>query len=508
MKKSSAMIKILRLVLMTLSCLPLAVYSAASTSVIKEDGGLITHSRYVFDEANLFTFENISIQDESVWQHSNEKIISKGYSKASLWIQFEIENQLENNDWLIEVGYPIIDYVDIRVEYANRTEFTSLGDRYPFEDRAIKHRNFVVPLSLEQHEKAIVTLLVKTGSSYKVPLRVWSRESFDQQHLLMLLLSGTFFGFMIVMIVYNLVLYFFIRELRYLFYIAFASSFVVFQASLGGLGYQFFWSNSVDFNEHILPVSLGITLFFETLFVSSFLNLKKEAPKTNKFLKAVMTLLCVLSLVSIFRTNREAIQPLIAIGVPVNILFFIFGLQRWQDNSRAAKIFTLAWFFPVLSGSYVGLVGFGVLEHTALSEYGMAASMVIAVVMLSFALGESIAQQRSQQIKTREEANRLIKQMEEERDKSREITLLNEVISEARDEAEKRRKDVLDLLNNSSQGIVAFGEDLIVEPEFSRACLEFFNVPPGGKAIIDLIYSENDTPGRAFFMHAIKRDIG
>ena len=47
------------------------------------------------------------------------------------------------------------------------------------------------------------------------------------------------------------------------------------------------------------------------------------------------------------------------------------------------------------------------------------------------------------------------------------------------------------LLDNSGQGFLSFGRDLIVEPEFSQACLKFFNGSPAGRPIDMLLFSGN-----------------
>ncbi|MDX1452035.1 MAG: 7TM diverse intracellular signaling domain-containing protein, partial [Oleiphilaceae bacterium] len=461
------------------------------------------YSHFIFDGHDEFSFETLPPANDPRWHRPQKHIISQGYSKEVLWIRLPLINRAHNRDWMLEIGYPIIDRIDVYIDYADKVESYHLGDRLKFSERPIHYRNMVVPFTLDNNQSAVITLRVSTGSSLKVPLKVWSEHDFYQYQQTSLLFYGTFFGFMLVMIAYNLILYFFVNEFRYLFYVTFATAFVVFQAALSGLGYQFFWSNQITFNEHVLPTSLGVTLVFETLFVSTFLNLAKDAPRIARFLKWITWILAGLSVAALFLNNRDAIRPLIAMGIVLNLLFFFLGVQRWRDGNRAARIFTIAWSFPVFSGVLVGLVAFGLVEHTSFSEYSMAVSMVLAVVLLSFALGESFAQQREERIQAREEAHRLSIEMQKEREINRKISALNEEISDARDESEKRRQVVSDLLNNSSQGFIAFGNNLLVEPDFSRACLNFFGSSPEGKQVTELLYPPEDEGGRTFFKHAI-----
>ncbi|WP_135079609.1 ATP-binding protein [Terasakiella sp. SH-1] len=66
------------------------------------------------------------------------------------------------------------------------------------------------------------------------------------------------------------------------------------------------------------------------------------------------------------------------------------------------------------------------------------------------------------------------------------------------------------LLNSSDQGFLSFGADLIVEPNYSRACEKMFAMPPAGKLISELLFSKEECgDGTAeFFADTIKRAMG
>ncbi len=51
-----------------------------------------------------------------------------------------------------------------------------------------------------------------------------------------------------------------------------------------------------------------------------------------------------------------------------------------------------------------------------------------------------------------------------------------------------KSEQVANLLDNSGQGFLSFGADLVVNPEFSRACLSMLGEPPAGKDVTTLLF--------------------
>ena len=88
-----------------------------------------------------------------------------------------------------------------------------------------------------------------------LPVKVWESNEFfayDQQEVLLL---GVFFGFLSIMLVYNLFLYISTCEKNYLYYSWCTSCILYLQLTQKNLGYQYFWPNEVFFNHMSVPTS-------------------------------------------------------------------------------------------------------------------------------------------------------------------------------------------------------------------------------------------------------------
>ena|GEM_PF-2040609 len=62
---------------------------------------------------------------------------------------------------------------------------------------------------------------------------------------------------------------------------------------------------------------------------------------------------------------------------------------------------------------------------------------------------------------------------------------------EAKAAAELAREKVISLLDNSGQGFLSFGSDLVVDPECSRACIEMLGQAPAGRNAAEVLFADD-----------------
>ncbi len=59
-----------------------------------------------------------------------------------------------------------------------------------------------------------------------------------------------------------------------------------------------------------------------------------------------------------------------------------------------------------------------------------------------------------------------------------------------RQQASRRTKQVVTLLNNSGEGFLSFGRDLTIDSEYSRACETMLGSSPAGKNVVELLFDD------------------
>lgn len=417
-----------------------------------DDGEFAGHlADYRIDAGGELSFADIQA-DDTQWLPSEDKIQSFGYSAETVWVRLSLTNSGENADWFVDVAYPVLDSVNVYVQYHDRVQQYVMGDTEFFRKRPVNHRDFVVPIEVPTGQSVVVYLQVKSGTSLQIPIKLWKQKSFYDHQQTSLMFQGIYFGFMLVMILYNLFLYSYIQEIRYVLYVAFVTSFTLFQASISGFGYQFLWPQSPVWNDHTLPLFLGAVLLSESIFIRAFLGLKKNAPRTATFLIGTASVAFCIMMLSLVFPYRISIISLIVLALPINIICLVMGLKQSLQGDRAAQLFTFAWCSTLIGAVFLALNKLGVLERNLITENALQIGTAVEVVLLSFALGEYIAKQRRERQKLKEEAYQyaitLAKEREEKLQAQDKTIQMERIAREAQEKTLRTQQQVNETLED------------------------------------------------------------
>ncbi len=123
-----------------------------------------------------------------------------------------------------------------------------------------------------------------TKSSFIITKRVEENYNNSQYFL------GLHTGIMLLMILYNLVVFIFIRDKSYIFYILFLGLYTLASATIDGTTYEFLWGNYPKWNLVATRHLLGVAWIFYLLFTRDFLNTKSKLPKWNMILNIVCSI--------------------------------------------------------------------------------------------------------------------------------------------------------------------------------------------------------------------------
>lgn len=134
---------------------------------------------------------------------------------------FEVDHE---GLWYLWLRYAPLDYVTFYwVKNGEILQQYNSGDRIAFDQRQVRLPENVTSRFLEKGEKISIYIRTKTQGSYRVPLEVHQSQHFESTQAELLTFQGIYYGVLLVMSVFNFVLYFItgIRSyLHYVFYVA------------------------------------------------------------------------------------------------------------------------------------------------------------------------------------------------------------------------------------------------------------------------------------------------
>lgn len=320
-----------------------------------------------------------------------------GFSKESFWFLMDLANTSSTSMKLYaEVGYPHLDEVDFHlISQGNLIDSYLSGDRISFLNRRISHRNFIFPLKLDAKKEYQLLVRVKSNGTLQVPITLWDSNHFWVEEQPFLVLQGVYFGGMLVMILYNLFLFFSIRELNYLVYVALVASSVLFVFSMLGFGNQYVWPNNFEMSDWVLILSAACFGLSAAVFSTIFLGLKENLQYAYKSMLGIIGIYLFFYIMIWFTSKHFSLQFLAVITLCVAFISLVSGCIIWKRGNSHAKYFTLAWGGLLSGATLLGFNKLGWIPRTPLTENSAQIGSIMEVVLLSFALGYRINKERA-----------------------------------------------------------------------------------------------------------------
>ncbi len=322
--------------------------------------------------------------------------VNFGYSNSAYWLALPLKLAADApTTWLLEIAYPSLDRVEVYTR-PPRGGFTmqTAGDLQPFSARPFPHRNLVFPLRLTADPKAGATqtiyLRVTSQGNLTIPVMLWQHDALYQHDQRSYAGLSIYYGMLIALGLYNLLLFVAIGDLAFLAYVAFVACMVVGQASMNGFGNQFLWPDWPAWGNIALPSGMSATGLFGVIFTRLFLNTRRTAPRLDKVLIALIVA-CAFSAVSpVLISYKFGAIFTSALGIVASVIITMSGIYSLRRGHPGARWFLIAWAVLLAGVAVLALRNLSWLPTNAFTLYSMQIGSAIEMLLLSFALADRI----------------------------------------------------------------------------------------------------------------------
>ncbi len=330
------------------------------------------------------------------WQDVPNGMPSFGYSRSAYWFYVEIGSQTDAYQWYLNVNNTQIRALDLYVvENGGIQKVYQTGDRFEFSGRPLTYRSFLFPLPLEKGHSLEVLIRVQTPYPVRVPISLIEQIELLQHSVQTELVYGLFFGFLVVMAVYNFFIFLATREFGYLFYVLFTLSSAMFISSEQGFAFQYLWPTSIYWQHQAVGVFACVTMFFAGLFVVEFLRLKELQRTLYYLVMAVVLYSAVMMFVGGFVEAYYLQQSNSVIVLIASVLILVSGLLAWRRGQKEAGYFVVAWFAYIVGVSGMLFYRLGLVPAIFVTEYSMEIGAALELSLLSFALADKLNRKRN-----------------------------------------------------------------------------------------------------------------
>jgi EAL domain-containing protein (putative c-di-GMP-specific phosphodiesterase class I)/GGDEF domain-containing protein len=392
-------------VLITLSHAVSAQDMVDDVSVTDERAVLGKLAEYVEDSHNSITIDQIKNPASGlIWQKITHDTPNFGYTDSAYWVHLRLTNRSNHRvDRVLEIAYPVIDYIDFyQVSSGKIEQQFKVGDKRPFSNRPIAHRNFVFPLSLEAQGDSSLFIKVKSSSSLQLPISIASERKFFASDQLDLIRMCVYYGMMLVMILFNLFIFFSLREAMYFYYVSFVFCFAAVQFCLHGMAGQYIWPEKSYLQDFGILIFVPSIVLFASLFARHFLDLATNAPWANRFFKTIgwFSVACIAG--GLVLDYEQAIKFSVIAVIPASLGCLLIGPYLWAKGHTIARFYTIAWASITIATVALALSKFGIIPRTFLTENGLQFGSAMEAVLLSLALADRLNNEREQRFQAQE----------------------------------------------------------------------------------------------------------
>ena len=378
-----------------------------------QDDKLEAEYAYVFvDSTKQLTFEQIN--DPSAahkFVKHNREDLNFGYEHNNIWLRFQIENTSPFDDFVLVQYLSSVDYVTLYgQDNSNIWQQTIIGDRLAFSERAVENRFFVFPLELKKDKINTFYIKAQTETSAQLPIHILRRSEFNQETVYSEMAYGFFYGMLGVMFLYNLFVFFAIRDFAYLFYVLNVAATFFFVACLVGHLNVFVFQNTPLIANYFMPIASAILMLTSSAFLLTFLEVPKYA-KNWKYVLYVQMIIAVLIMLSCTFMGYGKMTELInSIAFVSTIMNVVIAVICWRNGNPSAKFYLLAFGAYISGILIIAFRNAGLLPLNALTLHSIEIGPSIELILLSLALSDKINRYR----KEKEEATRLALKVEKD----------------------------------------------------------------------------------------------
>jgi two-component system, sensor histidine kinase LadS len=346
---------------------------------------------YYIDSTNQVSFNEISSSGFQVkfLRHSDYQN-TDFRPNTSYWVKFPLHlNPESRKEWLLEFYDQSIDHLELYIpqQSGNYRKLTT-GDSYEFSNRIFRHKNFETPIDMFADSTVNCYFKVKSHEFADIRIAFRSVDRFVFYALNEYILYGMFYGMIIIISLYNFLVYLAIKEIKNIYYIFYILSVALYAASLDGIGFQYLWPSFPQINDYIVGISLYSLIVWALIFTRRFLSTRANAPELDKALVGMIIARSISFVVILFFFPRFLTYRNLEI-IPLSLIFYT-GIRVWIGNYKPARFFVIAYGI-LFAGFFLRiLVQFNVLPFTILSHYSLHISFGVEMLFLTFALGDRI----------------------------------------------------------------------------------------------------------------------
>lgn len=361
---------------------------------------LLSNSQIYIDKSNFLQIEDV-LNKNIDFKENKKNLLGFGFSpNFSVWIKFSLKNDTN------KIVYKIIEYDNT---LATDVQFFNPDKDYISEKEGLfnisedrKTINPIFKIKIKPHETK--TYYVRASSHITaliLKLNMWDNNSFYEKEIKHQVFLALFFGAMMILGIYNLFIFFFTRDISYLFYFLYV---------IGVCAHHFIYvgvSNVYLLNQtwifYIITFASLLTsfpIFALALFTKTFVY-TKQYPNLDKILNVFIIILPISVVLFTVTDEFNKFRNLL----PILLMIYLLGITFYAalKRNRQARFIMVGWFAICLAVLFMFLSSSGIFNIFEYISYYIEISLLFEATIFSIALAYRIKQLQEEKIEANKE---------------------------------------------------------------------------------------------------------
>ncbi|GAA4848313.1 7TM diverse intracellular signaling domain-containing protein [Algivirga pacifica] len=380
------------LICFILSLIPNLAVNAKDDTPIGSDIIKSKRLRIYSTEDKTLSPEQILSLPEHFFLIPEEDIFTIKDTSKVYWVKVNVSaKDINTEQWVIEIMDSHVSQLDAYL-YTSEKElekiFSKSGYDYSFNNRLVEHKNFIIPLPpLQGKQEEVILLRYQTRLKNAVLLKLKETTSLLSYSNTEYILLGVFYGVLLILMIYNLIMYFFVKERFYLYYVLFDIACILVTLSEDALGFQYLWPNTPTFNYINAQYAPFLFMISLTLFSTSYLKMKQSSPLLWKLSWVGVGVNTIYLLLYVDMNNYLWSSPFYLLPT---LPIAYFTLQQWWKKEPMANFFLIGFLSTIMGIIVVSLRSRGLyLTSSIWGVYSFNFGVLFNLLFLSMALAEN-----------------------------------------------------------------------------------------------------------------------
>ncbi|HEX4869897.1 MAG TPA: 7TM diverse intracellular signaling domain-containing protein [Moraxellaceae bacterium] len=370
----------------------------------------LTLGRYLTvyeDPTGRLTVDDLRRLPDSAFRPVAQDVPNFSFSRSHFWFRLRIHwAEPVETVYRIWQQYPLTDHFTLyRPDGRGGYTATEVGDQQPFAHRELPTRAFGFTLLPRAGQTEDYYLELHGAGTIVLDLNLTSHAtalaSTETRHLL----YGLYYGAILALLLYNLMLYASLREGVYLWYTLYVAGLGMSFFDVNGLAFRYFWPDFTWMNTGFLMFTF-LSLLAQLQFTRRFLTLQREWPALDRVMLVAVGI-CALGIAVVPLAPAALLYPASQqVAALAALLCIVAGAGLWLRGYRPARYFTLASGFYIIGILVYVLQNFGWLGTSDFTSHAVQIGSSFELVLYSLALADRIRLMRIEKRQMEQQAHR------------------------------------------------------------------------------------------------------